>query len=154
MTTQILDGTGTLRTVSDMGDFMTANPVGAQPITSSRAVAPPTTADATKARITSAASVNNTLVSATARVVRSLDIYNEAAYAVYFKLYDKATAPVAGTDTPFWTIPVPAGSGYSKTFTWGIPISAGLGYAITRNKADTDTTVIAVNDLVGMLTWR
>jgi hypothetical protein len=154
MTVQILDGNGVLQTVNTMNDFMTANPAGAQVVTASRSVSPSITIDTSKVRITSAASVNNTLVSATARVLRSLDVYNEAAYAVYIKLYDKATAPVAGTDTPFWTIPLPASSGYSKIFTWGLPVTTGLGYAITKLKADSDTTVIAANDVVGMLTYR
>ena len=154
MTTQILDGTGTLRTVSDMGDFMTANPVGAQAIAAARAMSPAITTDSTKTRITSAATVNNTLVNAAARVLRSIDVYNEAAYSVYLKFYDKATTPVAGTDVPFWTIPIPPNSGYTKYWPFGIPLTNGLGYAITKLKADSDTTVIAASDVVGMLTWR
>lgn len=154
MTTQILDGTGTLRTVANLDDYIASNPVGAQPASASRAVAPPTTCDSTKTRITSAASVNNTLVSAAGRVVRSLEVYNEAAYSVYFKLYDKASAPVAGTDTPIWTIPIPSGSGYSKIFTWGLPFTNGIGFAITKLKADSDTTSVLASDVVGLMTWR
>jgi hypothetical protein len=154
MTTVILDGNGVQQTVNDVGNLIAVSPIGAQAVTASRPIFPSTTNDSTKARITSAATVNNTLVSATARLLRSLDIYNEAPYAVYIKLYDKATAPVAGTDTPFWTIPLPANSGYSKEFIWGRPVSNGLGYAITKNKADTDTTAVAINDAVGMLTYR
>lgn len=155
MTISVLDGNGVLQTgINTLNDYMTANPVGAQAITASRAMSPPITIDTTRARITSAATVNNTLVSSTARIMRSLDIYNEAAYTVYFKIYDKATAPVAGSDTPIWTIPVPTLSGYSKVWTWGIPVGNGIGYAITRNKVDTDTTAVAANDLVGMMTYR
>lgn len=154
MTAVILDGNGVLQTVNTVNDLMAANPVGAQAIASSRPISPSTTIDTIKVRITSAASVNNTLVSAAARLLRSLDVYNEASYSVYLKLYDKATAPVAGTDTPFWTIPLPSGSGYSKIFIWGMPVATGLGFAITKLKADSDTTAIAASDVVGMLTYR
>lgn len=154
MTTQIIDGTGTPKTVNDLGDFMATNPVGAQPFGNARTVAPPTTSDTSKLRIRSLNTVNNTLVSSTARVVRSIDVYNEATYTVYLKLFDKATAPVAGTDTSFWTIPIPSGSGFSRTFYWGLPVSNGFGYAITKNKVDTDTTAVANDDLIGMMTYR
>lgn len=154
MATQILNGLGNLVTVSDMADFMAANPVGAQAVAASRAMSPATTADSTKARITSTTTVNATLVSSAARVLRTLDIYNEAGYAVYFKLYDKASTPVVATDTPFWTIPLPANTGFSKYWPFGIPVTLGLGYVISKLKPDNDTTVIAAGDVVGMLTWR
>lgn len=154
MTLQVLDGNGVLQTRNDINDLMTANPAGAQPITASRAAAPPTTSDSTKLRITSAATVNATLVSSAARVLRSLDVYNEAAYTVYFKLYDTSTTPVVASYTPFFVIPLPANSGYSKLFTWGVPVTIGLGYVISKLKPDTDATAIAANDVVGMLTWR
>ena len=154
MTINVLDGNGVLQNVNTMNDFMTANPAGAQVVATSRAVVPAITSDSTKLRITSLATTNATLVSATAKLLRSLDIYNEAAYAVYFKLYDKATAPVIGTDTPFWTVPIPAASGYSKVWPWGVPVSLGLGYVITRVKADADATAVAAGDLVGFMTYR
>jgi hypothetical protein len=154
MTIQVLDGNGVLQTVQNMNDFITSNPVGAQVFSASRAVSPAITTDSTKLRIVSASSVNNTLVSAAARVLRSIDIYNQAAYRVNFKLYDKATAPVAGTDVPFFTIPVSADSGYSKQFIWGMPLTLGLGFAITKQIWDTDTTAVGVEDVFGVLTWR
>lgn len=154
MTTQILDGTGTLRSVSNLDDFMATNPVGAQAYTAARTVAPAITSDSTKHTIKSAATTNITLVSAAARVMRTLHIYNQTTYIIFFKLYDKATAPVLATDLPFWTIPVAPTSGFSTAPTWGYPVANGLGYAITRAFAPTDTTAVAVEDAVGMLTWR
>lgn len=154
MTTQILDGTGTLRTVSNMDDFMAANPVGAQPLTSSRTVSPPTTSDSNKFKIQSAATTNINLVSASARVMRTLHLYNQTTYRIWFKLYDKATAPVLSTDLPFWTIPLDGGSGFALQGMWGVPVSTGLGFAITKAFAATDTTPIAVEDCIGMLMWR
>ena len=155
MTIQVLDGQGVLRTVANMDDFMTANPVGAQAITASRAVSPPTTSDSNKFKIVSTAGTNATLVSASARVLRALYVYNQPAYSVFFKLYDKATAPVLASDVPFWTIPIPAASGFViPASSWGIPVTTGLGFAITKAFSNTDTTAIAVEDCVGMLLWR
>jgi hypothetical protein len=154
MTIPVLDGNGVLQTVNTLNDFMTANPAGAQAFTASRSVSPAITTDSTRFKIVATGGVNNTLVSATARVIRSIDVYNQAAYRVNLKLYDKATAPVAGTDVPFWTIPLSADSGYSKQFIWGLPVTLGLGFAITKNIWDTDATAITVEDVFGMLTWR
>jgi hypothetical protein len=153
MTIQVLDGNGVLQTVQNMNDFMTANPAGPQTIAASRAVAPPITIDSVKFRINASSGSNNTLVSAAARVVRSLDIYNRAAYVVYFRFFDKATTPITA-DVPFWTIPLPADSGYSKQFIWGLPVSAGLGFNITKDRFDNDATAVAVDDVSGMLTYR
>lgn len=155
MTISVLDGNGVLQTgINTLNDYMAANPVGAQPTTAARTMVPATTTDSARAKIVSANGVNNTLVSATARIMRTLDIYNRAAYPVYFKLYDKATAPVAGTDVPFWTIPLAADSGYSKEFPWGLPVTLGLGYAITKLFVDTDTTAVVIEDVAGQMTYR
>lgn len=102
-----------------------------------------------RSRVTAAASTNATSVKASAGQVYHIDVFNNAAYAVFLKLYNKASAPTVGTDTPIVTIPIPAGGGYAKSFPAGSPYSTGVAYAITKLVADSDTTVVAANDLVG-----
>src|SRR6185437_1283442 len=60
--------------------------------------------------LVSAATTNSTLVKNSKGQVYGWSIYNKSAATVFVKLYNKATAPTIGTDTPVFTIPVPAGS--------------------------------------------
>lgn len=112
-----------------------------------------TTNGTTKTRIVSAASTNATNVKASAGKVMSLRLFNTAAYDVFFKFYDKASAPTVGTDTPSWTIPIKAGTGYSNNFVLGDDFAIGIAYAITKLQADSDTTVVAANDVTGKIHW-
>jgi hypothetical protein len=108
---------------------------------------------ATPSRINAAASTNATSLKASAGQIYSIDVYNPAAYTVFLKLYNKASAPTVGTDTPVMTIPVAAGGGYSKTWPMGFPFSTGIAYAITKLQADSDTTVVVAGDLTGNAIW-
>jgi hypothetical protein len=113
---------------------------------------PGTTGGATPSRIKSAASVNNTLVKASAGNVFSLYVFNTSAALRYIKLYNKNTAPVAGTDIPVVTIPIRAGAERDILLNdFGGLFSSGIGYAITGGLADTDTTAVAVDDVTGVL---
>lgn len=108
---------------------------------------------ATDSRVNSAATTNATSLKATAGQVYDIDVFNTALYAVYLKLYNKATAPTVGTDTPVRTIPIQAGGGYSKNFPLGKAFSTGIAYAITKNQPDSDTTAVAAGDLTGSIGW-
>ncbi|MVT69985.1 hypothetical protein GPL21_33415 [Bradyrhizobium pachyrhizi] len=107
----------------------------------------------TDSRIMSAATTNATLLKNSAGNVYEIDVFNNAAYAVYLKLYNKASAPTVGTDTPKRTITIPAGGGYSRKFDTGYDFATGISYAITKAVADGDTTAVAANDLVGGIRW-
>jgi hypothetical protein len=54
--------------------------------------------------VSAAASTNATSAKAAPAQVHSVVGYNAAAALRYLKLYDKASAPTVGTDTPFMTI--------------------------------------------------
>lgn len=102
-----------------------------------------------KLKLFSAASTNSTLVKAGAAIVGYLHVTNTAASARFVKLYDKATAPTVGTDTPIHTFAIPAGyCGSLGIPESGIRTSLGLGLGITAAIADTDTTAIAANEVV------
>lgn len=108
---------------------------------------------ATASRVNAAASTNATSLKATAGQLYTIDVFNAAAYNVFLKLYNKASAPTVGTDTPVMTIPIQAGGGYSKTWPMGLSFATGIAYAITKLQADADTTVLVAGDLTGNTTW-
>jgi hypothetical protein len=107
----------------------------------------------TASRVVAAASTNATSLKASAGNIFEIDVFNVAAYDVFLKLYNKASAPTVGTDTPVFTIPLKAGTGYSKSFLYGRNFATGIAYAITKLQADSDTTVVVAGDLTGSIGW-
>ena len=77
-----------------------------------------------------------------------LNSVNTAAYAVYVKFYDKATAPTVGTDVPVLTVMVSAGAPGLFNPAEPVYFSKGLAYAVTKLSTDTDTTAVVAGDLI------
>lgn len=116
----------------------------------------PALAQSAPKKYLSAASTNATLVQTGRAVVYTLAAVNTTATIYYLKLYNKATAPTCGTDTPVMTIPVPAstaGDGIVVAPTVGILFQLGLGFCLTGAIGDSDTTNaatgVAINFGVG-----
>lgn len=107
----------------------------------------------TTARIKSAASTNATNIKNASAVLGGLTLYNNNAAARHFKLYDKASAPTVGTDTPKFTFSLAPNSARSFEVPGGMDFSTGLSYAITTGIADTDTAAVAVDDVTGVLLY-
>jgi hypothetical protein len=107
----------------------------------------------TLSRVNAGATTNATNLKASAGQIYSLSVYNVAAYTVFLKIYNKASSPTVGTDTPVWTIPIPAGGGFSKVWPMGVPFGTGISYAITKLQADSDTTAVAAGDVTGQIMW-
>jgi hypothetical protein len=119
----------------------------------------PTTANgSTIHRTLSAASTNSTNVKGSAGQLYGWLITSIDATPVYVKLYNKATAPTVGTDTPVMTLMVPgntAGAGMvAAEFTNGIPFGTGIGFAITAAASDADTTAVAANEVIVHLFYK
>jgi hypothetical protein len=100
----------------------------------------------------SAASTNSTLVSAGWHTITSLNVINTTATLYYLKLYNKATAPTCGTDTPVQIIPIPAsatGAGVQLPLGPGLGFNLGVGFCLTSGIAASDTgnaaTGVAIN---------
>ena len=77
----------------------------------------------------------------------AVHVFNNAAYPVYVKFFNKATAPTPGSDTPIETVGVQAGTARDyvvRTVTY----TTGLGIAITKGMADADNTAVLLNDAV------
>jgi hypothetical protein len=108
----------------------------------------------TVARVKAAASTNATSVKASAGQIYGWYLYNKTTTEKYFKVYNKASSPTVGTDTPAFTIPIPPNGGSVHEFTMGIPLGTGIAYAITGAVADSDTTAVAAEDVHGFLLWK
>lgn len=106
------------------------------------------------ARVMSAATTNATSVKASTGVVYGVNLHNSGAAAVFVKLYNKASAPVVGTDVPVETIAIPAGGRVDYSYTQGNAFSAGIAYAITNLVADTDTTAVTLNQVTGKIAYQ
>lgn len=101
-------------------------------------------------RLLSGASTNATSVKASAGSVGFLFAVNLNAAVRYLKLYNKASAPTVGTDTPIATLPIPAsttGAGFSIAIPDGVNFSTGIAYATTTGAGDADTGAVAANEI-------
>ncbi len=99
----------------------------------------------------STATTNATVAKASAGTVYFIDALNTSVALKYLKLYNKATSPTVGTDTPILTIAIPPTNG-SRTIdlSTGMYFSAGISYALTGAAADADATAVAAGDVVGV----
>lgn len=102
----------------------------------------------------STADTNAVTIKAATGQLYGYDISNTTASWRYVKLFNKATTPVPGTDTPFKTIGVPPGGKAQRDFTNGIAMSLGIGLAAVANIADNDNTAISAGDLDIEVEWR
>lgn len=95
--------------------------------------------------LVTAASTNAALIITGSKILTELTVANLTAAIIYVKLYNKATAPVPGTDIPLVTIPIPIGGFFEADFgSMGKRFALGLGIAVTGAAAATDTTAVAV----------
>jgi hypothetical protein len=92
-----------------------------------------------------AAGTNTANIKSVAGTVTGWEIFNDTEFPFYVKLFNKATAPVPGTDTPQQTIAVQAGEHSEAPPGAGITYSAGIGIAITANLADLDNTGVSAS---------
>lgn len=84
----------------------------------------------------SAASGNPAVAKASAGRINQFWGQNAAAIT-YLQIYNKATAPTLGSDTPILTYPIPASAAFAQTIPSGLPLSNGVAYAFTTDAAGT-----------------
>tara|TARA_R110000803_G_scaffold145979_2_gene211826 strand:+ start:1075 stop:1950 length:876 start_codon:yes stop_codon:yes gene_type:complete len=104
----------------------------------------------------SGATLSANLVSSNPSKMTILHLVNGVATLRYFKLYNKASSPVVGTDVPFITVALSPNSASSFTLPAfvGIDFSIGLSYGITLGVADNNTTPDTVEGAVtGMIAF-
>lgn len=106
---------------------------------------------------------NNTtgvLVASGQRTIYGAEVGGLTTTAAFLKIYDKATAPACGTDTPIKRLVIPGasattiGGSQSYQFIVGINIALGLGYCITTGIADADTTAPAATTYVVNIDYK
>ena len=107
--------------------------------------------------LNSAATTNATLVAAGSTGLASLYATNAGGTVAFIKLYNKATAPVVGTDIPVMIIDLPAAGttpGKHNLIAGSSPFRfpLGLGLAITGGFADADTVAVAAGQVKIALT--
>ncbi len=144
----------TVTTVSAVTSITNALPAGTNTI---GAVTPAAAASggATPYHLISAATTNATSVKASAGVVYSLSAFNVSASIRFLKLYDKASAPTVGTDTPVHTLLIPpSNGGLVGPIPVGIQFSNGIALAITGAMADSDATAIGAGDVCVNLAYK
>lgn len=118
---------------------------------------PAATGGCSVTKVISAASTNATSVKASAGQVYGWYATNVNAAARYLKLYNKASSPTVGTDTPVMTIAIPgntAGAGGAVEFSNGIAFGTGIALAITTGVADANTGAVAADEIVINLIWK
>ncbi|MCA1831226.1 MAG: hypothetical protein LC750_00500 [Actinobacteria bacterium] len=98
--------------------------------------------------LSAAASTNATNVKGSAGRVYCIQGHNAAAAFRYLKLYNKATSPTVGTDTPVRTIALPPGASFVLDFPLGYSFATGIGYGLTTAAADADTGALTAGDVI------
>jgi hypothetical protein len=132
-------------------EFGESLPAGTNAI-GSVAVPAVATGGATPGKLISAASTNATSVKASAGTLYTLCAFNVNAAARYLKMYNKASAPTVGTDTPVFVFTIPgntAGAGFVVPIpAQGIAFSTGIAFALTSGAADADTGAVSAAENV------
>jgi hypothetical protein len=107
-------------------------------------------ANATSRIASAAASVNATSAKASAGEVFRVMGNNVKASVVYLKIYNKATAPTVGTDTPVLTVPIPASGVFNIDVggMLGFYLGTGIAYGFTTDAADAGTTALLAGDIL------
>jgi len=118
-------------------------------------IAPKTSGGLDTYRLLAAGSNNAQVVKASAGQVYGIMALNAKAAVVYLKFFDKATAPVPGTDVPKLTIGLPANSAFTNIqIPSGIQFTAGIGICMVTGQADNDNTAITAADVALNVLYR
>lgn len=112
-----------------------------------RAISATTNGVTTFHHLISAATTNATSVKASAGTITSIILSNTNAAARFFKLYNKASAPTVGTDTPIMTVMIPAGQTIDIEPPVETRLTSGIAYALTTGIAVADTGAVGASDI-------
>ena len=106
----------------------------------------------------STAAVISTAVKASPGQVYGIHCFNNGANEVFLRLYNQTTAP-AGTDNAniVYRAMIPgnaAGAGFVVNLPQGIEHATGIGLRVTGAVGDTDTTVLAANEVMVTVLYK
>lgn len=100
------------------------------------------------AHLVSAASTNLTVVKASAGRLVGWSLANTNAAWRYVKFHNQTTTPTAGSGV-VRTIAIPPNGRAEGSFPGGIAFTTGIGMSTVTGAADSDTTAVNLNDIVG-----
>lgn len=106
------------------------------------------TGAASKQHLVAANSANATNVKNGAGRLIGWQFQNTTASIVYVKFHNSASTPTAGASV-FMTVGIPANGKSEVTIEGGIAFSAGIGFTTVTDAADSGTTAVAANAIVG-----
>lgn len=115
-------------------------------------LAPVTSGGVSAYKLVSATGTNSTAIKASPALVYGVIAGNTNSSARYVKLYNKASAPTVGTDTPAVTIPVVRTSMIPVPL--GATFSTGLGIGVTSGAADSDTGGVAADEVTVTVLYK
>jgi len=95
--------------------------------------------------LSSAASTNGTNVKGSAGILLNVIGYNAVGTIAYLKLYNKATSPTVGTDTPTHTFVLPPYGVFNIPVNYSF--ATGIGFGLTTAAADNSTAAVASGDI-------
>jgi hypothetical protein len=104
----------------------------------------------TKRLLSAAASTNADFAKASAGRLYAIQGYNASSSVRYLKLYNKASAPTVGTDTPVKTLAIPPSVGFAFDWPHGYSFATGIAFALTTGSADADTAALTAGDILGL----
>jgi hypothetical protein len=109
---------------------------------------------ATYFTLVSAAGTNATSVKASAGTIGTCVLTNTTASLKFVKVFNKASSPTMGTDTPVIQYPISANStlDVSSAFA-GLRLSTGIALATTGGSALLDNTSVAAGDVLVNMTY-
>ena len=97
--------------------------------------------------VNSLASTNAALIVGRQAQLAGIFANNASAATKWVRFYNKATAPVPGTDIPIIVVAIPASSSKEMDLGEGIQFPLGLGVAITGAAPANDATAVAAGDV-------
>lgn len=115
---------------------------------------PQTSGGLTLAHTVAAASTNATSTKASAGQVYHVCVNSNAAYPVYLKLFNKASAPTVGTDTPVKVMEAQAGVPACLSSEDGLAFGTGIAWALTKGITDADATAVLISDATVELAYK
>jgi hypothetical protein len=102
----------------------------------------------------SAASTNADTVKASAGVVTGYYLVNINTAFRYVKLYNKASSPTVGRDTPRCVFGIPGSSAANINLDPPVAFETGIAIAIVTGITDADATAVAVSEIAVTLYYQ
>lgn len=106
---------------------------------------PATSGGCSQSQLICGSTTNATVIKASPGQIFGLNCANISTAAAWLKIYDKATSPTVGSDTPKRTMVIPSntnGAGFVYSQPAGLQYTAGISIAVTNGPAVADTTIL------------